>query len=338
MTMMTSHPGAKMSNHTQPPAEIAQAAWQAAGIKPKSFGQYKRWWITWEEWCDAECINPLAATNDDFEAFVADQELNAHMRAKYRGLLFQPYRSVGKTNPARRPTSQSKAYIDECAPILKRFQSWCKANNSSYLPARNQDVVAFLTELAKTYSHSYLKQASTAIGRIHIDAGYTPPSREPEVTLCPETPQGNAQATRYRHQLRRKPRPTNSAMDRLVPTTQIRTGRRNRRTISPVLTATGHWALRRRPEEVPIRDRPHVRRPLDHSQPANTSTHRRHPHRRRTKSRARCRQADNSRGDPVDTSHRNPVKWSHSTAISPTKGASASRSLWHTPTSPTLPC
>ena len=182
MTMMTSHPGAKMSNHTQPPAEIAQAAWQAAGIKPKSFGQYKRWWITWEEWCDAECINPLAATNDDFEAFVADQELNAHMRAKYRGLLFQPYRSVGKTNPARRPTSQSKAYIDECAPILKRFQSWCKANNSSYLPARNQDVVAFLTELAKTYSHSYLKQASTAIGRIHIDAGYTPPSREPEVT------------------------------------------------------------------------------------------------------------------------------------------------------------
>ena len=184
MTMMASQPGAKMSNHTptQPPAEIAQAAWQAAGMKPKLFGQYKRRWNTWEEWCDAECIKPLAATHDDFEAFVADQEFNARMRSRYSTLLFQPYRSVGKTNPARRPTSQSKACIDRRAPILKRFQSWCKANNASYLPARHQDVVAFLTELAKTYSNGYLRQASSAIARMHTDAGYTPPSREPEVT------------------------------------------------------------------------------------------------------------------------------------------------------------
>ena len=183
MTMMASQPGAKMSNHTQTPAEIAQAAWQAAGIKPKSFGEYKRWWSTWEEWCDAECINPLAATHDDFEAFVADQEFNTRMRNRYSALLFQPYRSVGKPNPARRPTSrQSKAYIDGCDYILKRFQSWCKANNASYLPAPHQDVVAFLTELAKDYSPGYLKLASNAIARIHTDAGYTPPSHEPEVT------------------------------------------------------------------------------------------------------------------------------------------------------------
>ena len=179
--MMASQPGAKMSNHTQPPAEIAQAAWQAAGLKPKTFGQHKRWWIPWEEWCDAEGINPLAATNDDFEAFVADQELNTRMRRWYSTLLFQPYRSIGKPNPARRPTSQSKASIDGRAPILKRFQSWCKANNASYLPARYQDVAAFLTELAKTFSHSYLQAASTAIARIHTDAGYSPPSSEPEV-------------------------------------------------------------------------------------------------------------------------------------------------------------
>ena len=182
MTMMTSHPGAKMSNHTQPPAEIAQAAWQAAGLKQNNFGDYKSLWSTWEEWCDAECINPLAATHDDFEAFVADQEFNAAMRMRYSTLLFQPYRSVGKTNPARRPTSQSKASIDGHAPLLKRFQSWCKANNASYLPARHQDVVAFLTELAKTYPQSYLKLALSAIARMHTDAGYTPPSHEPEVT------------------------------------------------------------------------------------------------------------------------------------------------------------
>ena len=183
MTMMTSQPGAKMTNHTQPPAEIAQAAWQAAGIKPKAFRQYKHFWSTWEEWCDAECIKPLAATNDDFDAFVADQEFNARMRRRYSALLFQPYRSVGKTNPARRPTSrQYKAYIDGCNYILKRFKSWCKANNATYLPARHQDVVAFLTELSKAYSHNYLNRASTAIARIHTDAGYTPPSHEPEVT------------------------------------------------------------------------------------------------------------------------------------------------------------
>ena len=182
MTMMASQPRAKMSNHTQTPAEIAQAAWQAAGLKQNNFGDYKSLWSTWEEWCDAECINPLAATHDDFEAFVADQEFNAAMRMRYSTLLFQPYRSVGKTNPARRPTSQSKASIDGQAPLLKRFQSWCKANNASYLPARHQDVVAFLTELAKTYPQSYLKLASSAIARIHTDAGYTPPSREPEVT------------------------------------------------------------------------------------------------------------------------------------------------------------
>ena len=182
MTMMASQPRAKMSNHTPTPAEIAQAAWQAAGIKPTSFGQYTRWWSTWEEWCDAECINPLAATHDDFEAFVADQEFNARMRRRYSALLFQPYRSVGKTNPGRRPTSQSKASIDGHAPILKRFKSWCTANNASYLPAPHQDVVAFLTELAKTYPQSYLKLASSVIARIHTDAGYTPPSSEPEVT------------------------------------------------------------------------------------------------------------------------------------------------------------
>ena len=185
MTMMASQPGAKMSNHTptQPPAEIAQAAWQAAGIKPKSFGQYKHWWSTWEEWCDAEFIKPLAATHDDFEAFVADQELNARTSNRYSAMLFQPYRAVGKTNPARRPTSRrSKGYIDGCAPLVKRFQSWCKANNFIYLPARHQDVAAFLTEMAKDYSHGYLKRALSAIARMHTDAGYTPPSHEPEVT------------------------------------------------------------------------------------------------------------------------------------------------------------
>ena len=181
--MMASQPGAKMSNHTQTPAEIAQAAWQAAGIKPQNFSQYKRWWITWEEWCDAECINPLAATHDDFEAFVADQELNTRMRRWYSALLFQPYRYVGKANPARRPTSrQSKAYIDRRDYILKRFKSWCKANNAIYLPAPHQDVAAFLTELSKTYPPSYLQTASSAIARMHTDAGYTPPSHEPEVT------------------------------------------------------------------------------------------------------------------------------------------------------------
>ena len=181
MTMMASQPGAKMSNHTQTPAQIAQAAWQAIGMKPKNFSQYKYWWRTWEEWCDAECIKPLAATYDDFDAFVADQGFKARMRTSYSGLLFEPYRSVGKANPARRPTSPSKAYIDRRAPILKRFHSWCKANNAIYLPAPHQDVVAFLTEMAKTYSHVYLKQASSAIARMHTDAGYAPPSREPEV-------------------------------------------------------------------------------------------------------------------------------------------------------------
>ena len=180
--MMASQPGAKMSNHTQTPAEIAQAAWQAAGIKPRNFSQYKRWWITWEEWCDAECINPLAATNDDFEAFVADQELKIRMRRWYSTLLFQPYRSIGKANPARSPTSQSKASIDRRAPILKRFKSWCKANNTIYLPARHQDIAAFLTELSKTYSPSYLQTASTTIARMHTDAGYSTPAREPEVS------------------------------------------------------------------------------------------------------------------------------------------------------------
>ena len=49
-------------------------------------------------------------------------------------------------------------------------------------PAPPQDVVSFLTELAKTHPKSYLKQASKAIGAIHTMAGYAPPSREPEVT------------------------------------------------------------------------------------------------------------------------------------------------------------
>ena len=180
--MMASQPGAKMSNHTQTPAEIAQAAWQAAGINPKLFDQYNRRWSTWEEWCNAECIKPLGSTNDDFERFVAQQGFKANTRKRYSALLFQPYRSIGKPNPARRPTSQSKAAIDSRAPVLKRFQSWCKANNAIYLPARYQDVAAFLTELSKTFSHSYLQRASVAIARIHTDAGNTPPSREPEVT------------------------------------------------------------------------------------------------------------------------------------------------------------
>ena len=182
MTMMASQPGAKMSNHTQTPSEIAQAAWQAAGIKPKRFGDYKHLWSTWEEWCDAECINPLAATHDDFEAFVADQEFNTYMRHQYSASLFQPYRSVGKANPARRPTSLNKASIDRRAPILKRFKSWCKANNTIYLPARYQDIAAFLTEMAKTYSPSYLQTASTTIARMHTDAGYSTPAHEPEVS------------------------------------------------------------------------------------------------------------------------------------------------------------
>ena len=171
-----------MNNPTHTPADIAQAAWKAAGLKPKTLRIYRIRWTSWQTWCDANGIDPLGATHDDYTAFQADHKYNTRMRAEHASALFHPYRHVGKPSPAHRPPSQNHASKSNSDPILKRFESWCKANGATSLPARLQDVVSFLTELAKTHPKSYLKQASKAIGCMHTMAGYAPPSREPEVT------------------------------------------------------------------------------------------------------------------------------------------------------------
>ena len=137
---------------------------------------------SWQPWCDANGIDPLGASHDDYTAFQADHTYKTRIRAEHASALFHPYRHVGKPSPAHRPPSHSHASKSNFDPTLKRFESWCKANGATSLPARLQDVVSFLTELAKTHPKSYLKRALTAIGRIHTMAGYPPPSLEPEVT------------------------------------------------------------------------------------------------------------------------------------------------------------
>ena len=171
-----------MNNPTHTPADIALAAWKAAGLKPKTLSMYRIRWKSWQTWCDANGIDPLGATHDDYTAFQADHKYNTRTRAEHASALFHPYRHVGKPSPAHRPTSQNHGSKSNSDPILKRFESWCKANGTTSLPAQLQDVVSFLTELAKTHPKSYLKHAVTAIGRMHTMAGYAPPSREPEVT------------------------------------------------------------------------------------------------------------------------------------------------------------
>ena len=170
-----------MNNPTHTPADIALAAWKAAGLKPETLRRYRIRWKSWQTWCDANGIDPLGATHDDYTAFQADHKYNTRMREEHASALFHPYRHVGKPSPAHRPPSQSHASKSNFDPILKRFKSWCKANGTTSLPARLQDVVSFLTELAKTHPKSYLKKALTAIGRMHTMAGYPPPSLEPEV-------------------------------------------------------------------------------------------------------------------------------------------------------------
>ena len=171
-----------MSNPTHTPADIALAAWKAAGIKPDTLRMYRLRWTSWETWCDANGIDPLGATHDDYTAFQADHKYKTLMRAKHASALFHPYRHVGKPSPAHRPPSQNRASKQSSDPIVKLYECWCKDNGTTTIPAPPQDVVSFLTELAKTHPKSYLKQASKAIGALHTMAGYAPPSREPEVT------------------------------------------------------------------------------------------------------------------------------------------------------------
>ena len=164
------------------PADIALAAWQAAGIKGTYLDSCKRRWKAWQAWCDANGTDPLGATHDEFIMFEAEHNLSPTLRMQQASALFQPYRHVNKPNPAHPPPSLSYHTRDHYTPALKRYESWCKTNHITSLPAQPQDVAAFLTQLAESKSTGYLQQASCAISRLHILAGYASPTRDPAVT------------------------------------------------------------------------------------------------------------------------------------------------------------
>ena len=64
---------------------------------------YRIRWKSWEIWCDANGIDPLGATHDDYTAFQADHKYNTRVRAEHASALFHPYRHVGKPSPAQPP-------------------------------------------------------------------------------------------------------------------------------------------------------------------------------------------------------------------------------------------
>ena len=179
-----------MSSSTDNPADVALTAWNAAGIKPRLLAKYQLRWNTWESWCNARDIDPLGATHDEFTSYEADHDLAPKMREQQASALFQPYRYVNKPNPASRPISKKHTSERSADPIIRRFESWCKANGATPLPAKTEVFIAFLTELAETFPKSYLIQARTAIGRMHTAAGYAPPSRTPAVSTALKNLQG----------------------------------------------------------------------------------------------------------------------------------------------------
>ena len=179
--MMASQPGAKMSNHTQTPAEIAQAALEGRWDKAEEFRPEQTHVEHLGRMVRRRMYQPTGSDQRRFEAFVADKELSANMRKRYSMSLFQPYRSVGKPNPARRRPAKAKQ--PSTAALRPSNDSILVQSQQRQLPSRPAPGRRrILTELAKTFSHSYLRRASVAIARIHTDAGNTPPSREPEVT------------------------------------------------------------------------------------------------------------------------------------------------------------
>ena len=166
-----------MSSTTQTPADIALAAWQAAGIKPPLLHKYKRRWNTWQEWCDAKGIDPLGATCDDFTLFLSEHNFSPEIRRLFGPALCQPYLYVNKPPPGHRPTVLSDKSKSHSIPVLQRFETWSKANHVTNLPARQEDVIAFLTEFAKRHPKTYVEDAAWLIGRMHTDAGFASPTR-----------------------------------------------------------------------------------------------------------------------------------------------------------------
>ena len=188
-----------MNNPTHTPADIAIAAWKAAGLKPETLRRYRIRWESWQTWCDANGIDPLGASHDDYTAFQADHTYKTRIRAEHASALFHPYRHVGKPSPAHRPPSQNRASKQSSDPILKRFESWCKANGTTSLPAPapGRGLIPHGTgqnapqELSKASFKGHRRPAHH--GRVRTAITRT------RSHISPETPQGNTQATGYRH-------------------------------------------------------------------------------------------------------------------------------------------
>ena len=65
----------------------------------------------------------------------------------------------------------------------QRFQTWCESEGEQSLPADPVVVMAFLADQNQSLALSTLRGLIAAIGRVHVEAGFPPPSRDPRMQM-----------------------------------------------------------------------------------------------------------------------------------------------------------
>ena len=165
---------------TSPASLAAQAAFQTARLGPNSIRSYRAAWNEWTHWCGNHHVDPLDAAHDDYQLFraVRSPHWGKGREQQIANTLACVYRSIGKSSPAR---PVRKPPTDLKRDWLTRFSVWCEDHDKTPIPANPEDVIAFLTGLAQSYSTYDTGRARAAISWHNQEAGYSNLSNHPQV-------------------------------------------------------------------------------------------------------------------------------------------------------------
>ena len=175
------------------PSPVAVAAFEATTSAARTIKTYKELWTEWEKWCDTSSVDPLDATIEDFQQFLADR---SHHWGKGREgavstVIGHVYRFIDKPSPTQ-PLYQHPKWSPAASAAFAsaglmpstiknygrcwvKWETWCEHHAIDPLNATHSDYRNFLADYNPTNSTIIV----SAINCVYRSIGKLSPSKSP---------------------------------------------------------------------------------------------------------------------------------------------------------------
>ena len=185
------------------PSPAAAAAFEAAGLSRNTIKTYRPLWNRWETWCTSNGVDPLAATNYEYQRFVADTPIWNKVKAKQTSSALDcVYKHIGKNNPTRpaikvTPWHSAAIAALEAAGLSRyslknyktawnRWETWCINNDVDPLSAANHHYRRFEAD-TPNWNKSKASPTSCALACVYRHIGKDSPAQSAAKTVAKAT-------------------------------------------------------------------------------------------------------------------------------------------------------